>query len=268
MGKSDRKAAVGMVNQNQQNISQRSGQIKGMLDPALQEQMQNANQLGGQIKDTYTGMTGPTGAYDPNEYKSISGNNADLRSRYQSLADTGGISEDTANAMRRQTASGVQSVYATAGANLARQKATQPGGGGGGETAEMARQVAQEQAKGVTGVNAQIGQLRQQGTIAGLEGIGNVNRAQQDLASGAAQQKIQAAGGLQQLYSSDPGYVHDLLQNIQQEYATTGQLSEQNANIMQEISKQPGLFSTIMGSVGAVGSLAGGVGGLISGVKK
>lgn len=291
--------------QNQSNID------TGGYDPGRLSQLRDTN-----VQNVQTGGYNPTDVANVNKgYSNLTANGtggldptqlAKMRSGYGNLADTGGIDESTADAMRRQSASGVQSVYSTMGQNLARQQKAQGFGGGGGETAEMARQAANTQGTAITGVNAEIGKLRQTGTIAGLGGLSNVesgaaagqreavageagfagaqagnklaaqntaqnletskatntlsaSQANQELATGAAQQKIQAAGGLANLYSANPGYVTSMVQAILQSQATTGQLTNEQNQIMQEISKQPGVFSTMMGTLAQLGGAAGGV---------
>ena len=265
----------------------------------------NSNMQGGgydqstidKLNSAYGGLTaGGLGGLDPTQASTIRGG-------YGNLASTGGISNETADAMRRQSASGVQSIYSTLGQKLARSQTAQGFGGGGGETAQLARQASQEQAKAITGVNAQVGQLRQQGTIAGLGGLSNfeegaaagqraavsgqqqlgasmasgriastgqeagvaasqaagtlsASNAQQELASGAAMQRLQAAGGMAQLYASSPGYVNSIVGQILQSQATTGTLTAEQAQIMAELGKEPGLLQQITGGIKNVAGIA------------
>jgi hypothetical protein len=249
-----------------------------------------------------------TGGYTPGEVSTLTAGGiggmspeqvAAVRGGYQNLMATGGLSDATADAMRRQAAGSAQGVYATMGQNLARQQGIAGTGGAGGETAEMARQAGQEAATATTGANAQIGQLRQQGEIAGTQGLGQfetgvgaanraalsdiaagrragvseqagveanvakgtltASQANQDLATNAATQRIQAAGGLVNLYQSQPGYVTSLVNSIIQQQQVGGQLTTQQAQIMDELSKNPGLFANIMQGVTSLGGAAGGV---------
>jgi hypothetical protein len=271
-----------------------------------------------QLRDTNTQFVS-TGGYDPNDVAKVNKGYGDLtaggtggmdmskiRGGYQEMASTGGIDEATANAMRRQSASGVQSVYSTMGQNLARKTAAQGMGGGGGETAEMARQMANQQGTAITGVNAEVGKLRQTGKIAGLGGLTTAesaaasgqreavkgeadfagsqatnrglaqgrsqdletskaagtlkaSQAEQDLATGVADQKLKAAGGLAQLYSSDPGYVTSMVKSILQSQQQGNEMSTQQTQIMQQLAAQPGLFTTIMSTVAQMGGMAGGI---------
>ena len=102
---------------------------------------------------------------------------AKLGAQYQDLISSGGISDATAAAMQRQATSGVSGIYNVLGRNLDRSRAVTGGQGGGGETAQIARQLGQSEANAITGVNAQVGQLRQQGTEAGLAGASGLAAA-------------------------------------------------------------------------------------------
>ena len=96
------------------------------------------------------------GGLDPNALAALSG-------QYQNLISSGGISDATQAAMQRQAVSGVGSIYGTLSQQQQRNRAVTGGQGGGGETAEMARQLGQSEANAITGVNSSVGQLRQPG---------------------------------------------------------------------------------------------------------
>jgi hypothetical protein len=119
------------------------------------------------------------GGLDPTALNALSG-------QYQDLISSGGISDATAAAMQRQAVSGVGSIYGTLNQQQQRTQAVTGGQGGGGQTAEMARQLAGSEANAVTGVNAQVGQLRQQGTEAGLSGASNLAASQAAAQNAAA----------------------------------------------------------------------------------
>lgn len=286
-----------------ETYGQVSGQIQkniqtgGYNDPeqlaSLKRNIASGQQFGGMTEEEYSKLNaGGLGGIDV-------GQAGKIRSGYEDLSKSGGISDATADAMRRQAASGTQSIYHTLGQNMQRKQAASGFGGGGGETAQLARQAAQESSKSITGVNAQVGQLRQQGIEAGLGGLSQFEQAaatgqravtgaaQQgriqstgqeadlaasqargvisstqaasELATNAAQQKIQAAGGLVNLYNSSPGYVTSLVKSILEAQQTQGTLNSQQAQIMEELSKQPGVFGTIMNTIGTIGGAAAGV---------
>ena len=274
--------------QNQANIA--TGGYNPQQLAQLQGDVESEVGTGGYTQDQIAALEG-TGGLDLSQQ-------ANIRQQYQNLATTGGISDETAAAIERQAASGVGSVYSTAAQNLRRSGAAS-GTEVGGETAQMTRQVAQQEAQAITGAEAQIGQLRQAGMIAGTGGLaqfeqqtaggirqsaadiaagrragvdveagvaGGVARgtltatqAQQDLDTGAAQQRIQAAGGLVNLYNSNPAYVTNLIGSLLQSQQVTGTLSAEDSQILYELSRNPGLAQTIIGDVTALGGAAGGV---------
>lgn len=273
--------------QQQQNIA------TGAYDPSKMSELQSG----------YEKMTGGgIGGIDPTQM-------GKLRSGYENLASTGGIDATTAGAMERQAASSAQGVYSTLGQKLAKTGTAQ-GISAGGETAQMARQASQAAAEATTGAEAEIGKLRQTGTIAGLGGLSGVEQgaaglqqsalagqaglagseaanrlaatgqygataasqaqgtltasaAQQELETGAATQRIQAAGGLTNLYNSSPGYVNSIVQQIMQSQYQTGQLTTEQSQIMAELSKNPGMFQTILNNIS---QLAGAAGGVMTGI--
>jgi hypothetical protein len=268
----------------------------------------NAEQL--QQLNTDIGSDVSSGGYNESQVQAMEAgglggvnpaNNANLTSGYNNLIQTGGLSPQTVQAMQAQAAGAAQSSYATLGANLARQGTAQ-GISAGGETAEMARQQGQTAAAAVTGANAQIGQLQQQGTEAGLAGLGGLSTAEaglqqnlmgsqaaniesgvnqeaalaqnqqqgtlastntsENLASTAAAQQIQAAGGLSSLYASAPGQATTLVNQILQQQQTTGTIDNQSSQILAELSKNPTLFQQIMGGLGSAGGLLTGLGNI------
>lgn len=324
MGKGERKQATKMATDASAKINAQGDATQSQLQDDLTGAKAEATDTMGKAKESLLGMGGPTGAYDPEKYAKTEAQNDQniktggydpaqlektrgdintnigtggydpgqvdkLRGGYESLIKTGGLDDATAGAMRRQAAGASQAVYSTLGTNMARKQAAAGFGGAGGETAQMARQAGQSAAVATTGANAEIGKLKQSGTIAGLGGAtglegdiahgkttavgqeagleGDVakgtleaSKANQDLATGAAQQKIQAAGGLINLVNSDPGYVKTLVQGILESQRTTGQLTTAQSQIMQEISKQPGAFQTALGDIVALSGAAAGLG--------
>lgn len=230
-----------------------------------------------------------SGGYDPTQLTA-------LRRGYQSFVDTGGFSPEEEGAFRRHATSGVGATYKVMASDLARRNAITGGYSGGGETAQMARQMAQEAARAGTGAEVELASQKRAGRVAGLTGSsalesgvaggvrdimglrrglesdvaagrragtsletdleGNVaaNRrvaatAEADLESGNASRRIQAAGGLVELYRSDPGYVTSLTRNILDAWSTGGKLNAEQNSILEALSRQPGLFQNIMNGI-------------------
>jgi len=214
--------------------------------------------------------TSNLGGLDPTALAKLSG-------QYQDLISSGGISDATQAAMQRQATSGVGSIYGILSQQQERNKAVTGGEGGGGETAEMARQLSQQESNAITGVNAEVGQLRQQGTEAGLAGASNLASSQAAAQNAAANIFGSTLGGV----AGGSQYGASLLSGLGGTTVSgalgsaaglgnlyaTGLGAEQgflgNAAGVANKPANPGLFGQILGSVGPI---AGGVGGLLKGI--
>ena len=205
------------------------------------------------------------GGLDPTALKQLS-------DQYQDLISSGGISDATAAAMQRQAVSGVGSIYGTLENQLNKTRAATGGQGGGGEEAQMARQLSQQEANAITGVNAQVGQLRQQGTEAGLSGMSNLEAAQAQAQNAAAQTlsgtSLGIAGGesgLAGLTASQLDAVQSAALQAQQEQY----LGEQGflGSMSGIANAQQGIGGNILSAGNMLGNLAGGVGKLLAGLK-
>lgn len=210
---------------------------------------------------------------------------AGLSSQYQNLISSGGISDATQAAMQRQAVSGVSSLYGTLNAQNARSRAVTGGQGGGGETAEMARNLAQQESNAVTGVNSQVGQLRQQGTEAGLSGASSLAAAQAAAQNSAANTfsgtQSNVAGGVQTGANLMSGLGSTQLSGnlasaggLTNLYGTTlGQYGQQLGAQGTDLSSMSGIANAeqgiggnIFGAMNGLGNLAGGVGKLLTGI--
>jgi hypothetical protein len=227
------------------------------------------------------------GGLDPGALASLSG-------QYQNLISSGGISDATAAAMQRQAVSGVGSLYGTLNNQQQRTQAATGGQGGGGQTAEMARQLGQSEASAITGVNADVGQLRQQGTEAGLSGASNLAASQAAAQNAAANTfsgtQSGVAGGIQSGANLLSGLGSTALSG---NLASAGGLTNVAGGLTNIAGEQAGLYGTELGAqgtdlsamsgianaqqgvggnilqgVGALGGLASGAGNLITGLSK
>lgn len=218
------------------------------------------------------------GGLDPTALNALSG-------QYQNLISSGGISDATQAAMQRQATSGVSSLYGTLNAQQQRTQAMTGGQGGGGQTAEMARNLAQQESNAITGVNSQVGQLRQQGTEAGLSGASSLAAAQAAAQNSAANTfsgtqgnvaggiqsganlmgnlgstqlsgNLASAGGLTNLYGTTLG-----------EYGQQLGAQGTDLGIMSGIANNmPPWYSSLKGATGAISGVGSALGGAIAGV--
>jgi hypothetical protein len=177
-----------------------------------------------------------------------------------SLATTGGISPDEAQAMETAATRGVRSVYDVMGAEAQRKRAITGGYGGGGEFAQIARQSGQKQAEAITDARARIAGLRQGGRIAGSEQVGDLMKTGAGLTS---QERVVGAQLLTQQYGISQDQSNAVMDMILKATATGAQLTQNDIAMMVELSKQKGTFGAVAEGVGQVG---GAVGGILTGV--
>jgi hypothetical protein len=218
------------------------------------------------------------GGLDPGSLSQLSG-------QYQNLISSGGISDATTAAMQRQATSGVSNIYGVLGQNLARNKSVTGGEGGGGETAQMARQLSGAESNAVTGVNAEVGQLRQQGTEAGLSGASNLAASQAAAQNAAANTFSGTQSGVASGVQTGAGLVGNVAgQNLSGNLASAGGLtnlygatqSPYESQLSGELgflnnmsgiaNNQQGAYGNLLAGAGALGSLAGGAGNLLKGI--
>jgi len=202
------------------------------------------------------------GGLDPTALKQLS-------DQYQDLISSGGISDATAAAMQRQAVSGVGSIYGTLENQLNKTRAATGGQGGGGEEAQMARQLSQQEANAITGVNAQVGQLRQQGTEAGLAGMSSLEAAQAQAQNAAAQTLSGTSLGLASGEAGLAGLTASQLDAIQSAALQAQQeqyLGEQGflGSMSGIANNMQGPFGNMLALGNTLGSMAGGAGKLIS----
>lgn len=216
------------------------------------------------LRTQLSGMA-PTGGYDPTQL-------AQTLSGYGTMADTGGFSAADRQNFVNQATSGSTTTASNLAAAAARSAAA-TGGSAGSALADIQRTAGAQQADATTGAltslnqqinankmaglgglsstEAQLAAARQgiTGQSAGLEGsvaggkqavAGMQTRLESDVASG-----VQGANqGLAGLYNTATGQVTALGQQILQGFGLQYGTEAQGAQILQELSKNPGLFQT------------------------
>jgi hypothetical protein len=288
--------AAGVASQALQNAQgaygglDKSG-ISGILQPGT-DAASGLSATGGYAQPQLNALEaqeqGNLGGLDPTALSKLSG-------QYQDLISSGGISDATQAAMQRQAVSGVSSLYGTLGRQQQRTQAVTGGQGGGGEIAQMARQLAQQEANAVTGVNAQVGQLRQQGTEAGLAGASGLQSAQAAAKDAAARTYsgtqagvaggVQTGAGLQSQLAQSAlsgnlasaggelgiaGLTAQQQQALQSLTLGTQQLGVEGENAFLKnmgsiANNMPPWYQSLIGATRAIGGIAGGLGGAITG---
>lgn len=153
-------------------------------------------------------------------------------SGYQNFADTGGFSPTSLAAMRSRAVSPIRANYANAERNIGLAR-TRGGTSAGANTlmSRMAREQGQAGADATTNAEAGIGQLVQQGKLAGLNGMTN-------------------------LYGTTPGqtglFSRNVLENANQGLQLTGMeygRMQDLLNTQAELTKVPGTTQQVLGNI-------------------
>jgi len=194
-------------------------------------------------------------------------------SGFQDFANTGGFSGDDIANMRARGISPIRAVYANAQNNINRQRALQ-GGYSPNYTAAVAkltRGLSEGIADQTTNVEAQLAQMKQQGRLAGLQGLGGLSI--QDLQLGQNAQALNAQQGrdranvlqgMTSLFGQTPGMANMFRDQINADTSAmsnqAGLMNQRAGQLMNSqiaASQIPGTWETNMGRIGQVGNIVG-----------
>lgn len=236
---------------------------------------ENMQTTGGYDPNQLTGLRGTaqkfteTGGYDPTQLAKITGG-------YENFAQTGGYDPAQQAAFINAATSGVGSTYDVLRQQQQRQRAAQGLGMGGGEFAQLAREGTAAQQQADLNANVQLQSIINANKLAGLGGGAAVSAdvagkklgafgQQAGLESGVAAGSRAGTAGLEGLFDTSTGQLttqgNQILQAVNSMFGV-----QLNANqLMQELSKNPGWFQTLMGDIGTVGGAAAGVVGGLGG---
>jgi hypothetical protein len=232
-----------------------------------------------------------TGGYDPDQLASI-------RSGYKNFADTGGFSDAEKANFRTRATSGVDATYGILQQEAERRRALTGGMGGGGETAQMARQLSQTQAQSSLNAEDDLASQIRTGKLAGLGGTtalegsvaGNRAATEANVASGnrdilgqtaalegnvaggirsgvgaqsalegnVAANKITGTQGMAGLYNSASGQITAAGQQVLARLGIDSGNQQYALSVLTELSKSPGILDNIL-KIGS--AAAGAVGG-------
>lgn len=224
-------------------------------------------QLSG-LRSTSKGFT-ETGGYDPTQLQNIT-------QGYQALS-TGGYTPEQEAAFINVGTSGIGSTYDVLKAQQQRQRAAQGLGMGGGEFAQMAREGTAAQEKATLDSQVQLQQIENANKVAGLGGLA---QTQKDVASAkqagfgeaaniegaVAANKMAANAGMKGIFDTATGQLTTTGQQLLNAVSEMYGVQLNSTQLMQELSKNPGLFQTLVGDIGTIGGAAagamGGLGGL------
>lgn len=203
---------------------------------------------------------------------------------YQDFANTGGFSANDISNMRARGISPIRAMYANAQNEIARQKILQ--GGYSPNTpallAKMAMSKNQQIADQVTDVEARLAEMRQQGRLAGLGGLGNlsvqdINFGQQaQLANQAAglnaahlnstttdPMRLAAIQGQASLFGQTPGMAGMFANNLLNSNNQWSNINNQQLDLarlamggQQQVAQTPSNFEVGLGRAGQIGGMA------------
>lgn len=248
MSKADQNAARSRSEQNIASNKAQSGEISGQLQDVLGGAKSTASSILPQVTSGYGDVLSSGGGYDPSVLGTI-------RNTQTNLAQTGGISDTDAVAMRNRAARAGQSTYEDQG-KIAQRAVSGTGGYGysGAITGDLARKGSEAASRAVTDSNADIAKLRQTGKIAGAAGLADTEQKQ-------VANRLQAASGLGNVYGLNLNEVNNTVDNILRNYQVTGQLNAQDEEILTNLANQPGMFDKIIGTIGVLAGAGAGVAG-------
>jgi hypothetical protein len=192
------------------------------------------------------------GGYDPGQLASITGG-------YQSFADTGGFTPQQSTDYINAATSGVTGTYNTLMGQQQRQRAAQGLGAGGGEYQSLARDLTTAQDQADLNARANLAQQTNANKLAGLGGLTSVNQSR-------VSNELAANQGLNQLYNTATNQVTAMGQQLLSALGLQFGTQQEAISFLTQLSKNPGLFQTIMGDIGSIGGAAAGVMGGIGGL--
>jgi hypothetical protein len=261
MAKKERKETETALKSDLARRRQEEDAYVASREVARSEQEQRANAL--------IGGLAATGGFDPTQLGYLRGVGAtqvatggydmpelaEARAGYRGLAETGGVSPEEAGAMTRRATRGVTSIYDVLSAEAARRRTITGGYGGESEIARLARQSAEKAAEATTGAEAEVAKMRQTGRLEGVRGLAGLTTEE-------AAGRRAAVTSLTGLETSVAGGVRAAAQlSVDQQIATGTeilkriqlgqQVSESDLSLLSDLSKQPGVFNSIIGAVGA-----------------
>lgn len=245
MGKSDQNDVQKRTRDQLANIQQASQRNEAQLNTLFNQGQATTNYLQPGLTAGW-GDIAVTGGFDPTH----------LDTSYRAFTNLaqGGIPEADAGAMRRQATAGVEGIYGGLAGQVARS-ASATGDMSGSLASRLARQGGEASARAITGVNAEIARQRAANTAVGAEGL---TRTQQAVSEG----RIRGLTGQTGIYGMNMEQTMNSVRGILQNYQVTGQLSNQDLGILQEISKRPGLFDNIIRGIGAGAGVISAISGI------
>ena len=207
---------------------------KGDADAAKNEQAQQTSRFQGQIDPFLSTASTAYNSAVPqarSDYKNIMG-------QYNNLAQTGGFSPQDITELRARAASPIRAAYGNAEQEIGRQRTLQGGYSPNATAAlvKMARERGQAGSDAMTGVNASLAQMIQQGKLAGMQGMNSI-------------------------YGATPGQASTFGNQVLQGIGTSANFGNEAVRNRIGFAGMPSNFQQAMGNLGMIGNLASGVAG-------
>ncbi len=234
---------------SEQNIAKNT-QTGADINTGLQDVMGTAKSTAASILpgvvSNYSDIAS-TGGFDP----SILGR---VNDTYSKLATTGGFSPEDTTSMYNRASQGARAAY-DVGQGQAQRTAAATGGYGDTSAAivgDLARKGSQASERAITDTTATLAPLKQQGMVAGAQGLSNTQNQ-------VAGNRLQATGGLTNIYGMNESQVNQTVDAIIRNFQTTGQLNAQDEQILVGLANRPGVFDKIVSTIGTLGGAGAGV---------
>lgn len=246
MAKSDQKDVQARTKGNMDWIKSQGDANRAVIGDVYNRSVAASQEMYPGITAGYGDIAGVTGGYDPTTLNTIN-------TAYTGLAQ-GGYTPGDIGALKREATAGVSGAIGGL-TDTARRLSAATGSSGSGALSRMARTAGETSARAVTGVNADIARQKAANIATGAGGLSSVQQA-------ITGQRLGALGGASNIYGMNMQQMSDSVRNIIQNYQATGNMSNQDLQILQEISKRPGIFDNIMRGLGVVAGGASAIMGI------
>jgi hypothetical protein len=232
-----------------QQTKQANTTVNNTVGAANAETANNGTVLTGQ-QDTSAAQAQQTFGNAESGYGQAGQTYGDTVTGFNNMAQNGGFTPEDKSAYLSRAANAATSAYSTAADQAERTRAAAGGLGTGGESSQMARQASNAGSQAVEGAQADLNSQINSNKLAGLSGENTAAAGQANVASGEGNLYNTASGTL-----TTQG--QQILQNLGLKYST----DMEGAQILSQLSKNPGAFQTGLGDVtGLISAIGGGSG--------
>lgn len=224
-----------------------NNQLQGVLG----NYQSNSNSLYSPITSGYSSLSASGGGYNPTDVSTIEGTYNDLSS--------GGISPQQLQAMTGQAQQTAASAYKTGEQQLENNIASTGGYGfSGAAEANLARQGSQAASSATNNLLSSLVAQQSQNKIAGASGLNTLNQ-------GMTANQLAALGGQSNIYNTNVNASTNTLQQILQNYQTTGTLTNNDLQTLAKIGAENGWGSNLSNFIQMGAGASAGILGALNG---